>query len=118
MGHGLIITSDGIAKFRPNDVPDAVTITLAQPLGHDETFLNVYGFTAGFKLKLTLNLPVDTGNGAVENTDILDINISDLVPEDIHFDKNVVVTCKTLTPPEPKWIKKQPARRPRVAVRK
>jgi hypothetical protein len=111
LGHQLKVSSQGVAKYRPADEPDPVVITLMQPLGHDKTLLDLFALKAGFKLKLTLSLPMDDGNGGVTYKDILDINLSDLVPDDLHFDEALVLVCRTLTEPEINWIENAPQRR-------
>ncbi len=113
LAHQLIKSSQGVAKYRPSDTPDPVVVTLCQALGHDKTLLEMFGMLAGFKLKLTLSLPVDDGNGGVKQQDILDINLEDLVPEELHFGNVITFTCRTLTPADPKWIEPPPLRRGR-----
>jgi hypothetical protein len=113
-GHELIVTSAGIAKYRPSDTPKPVTITLQQALGHDKKLWELFGKKAGFKLKFTLSLPTDDGNGGVIQKDVLDINALDLVPDDFHISEVLTFTASTLTPLEFIWPEPPPQRQRRV----
>lgn len=105
LGHNLEISSvDGKPKFNRSDNCDAVVLTLQQPLGHDDTLFDLYQKSAGFKLKLTLSVAVDDGNGKAVKQDILDVNISDLVPDDFGIDGVLTLILKTLTEPEVVWV--------------
>jgi len=116
IGHQLIVSNQGVAKYRPAETPDPVCITLVQPLGHDRKIMKIFAMKAGFKLKLTLSLPVDDGNGGVNQKDVLDINLSDLVPDELHVGEVLSITCRTLTPPEFKNPEAPPQRRRRLAA--
>jgi hypothetical protein len=115
LGNQLIVTNEGIAKFRPSETPDPVMLTLQQPLGHDKSLLDLFGKKAGFKLKLTLSLPKDDGNGGIVQKDILDVNVKDLVPDDFHISEVLTLTAQTMTMPEVILIGEAPRRTPRRA---
>lgn len=97
--HKLLITNDGIAKFRPDLRPQPITVVLTQAAGNDDALLKLFNVKAGFKLKITQSIPA-AGTG-VTMKDIRDINLMDLVPQSLEFaDHEWRLTLCTLTPPE------------------
>ncbi|MCA8993686.1 MAG: hypothetical protein KDA88_16980 [Planctomycetaceae bacterium] len=107
---GLEVSSvSGKPKLIPSNAANQNFLTLEQPLGHDMTLFELWRKSAGFKLKLTFSVPIDDGNGEAVMDDILDLDLKDLVPDNFNIDAVLTLVLKTLTEPEPVWIKQPQA---------
>jgi hypothetical protein len=105
-----VSSAGGKCKFRRAERCEPITLVLTQPLGHDTTLFDLFkNKGAGFKLKLTLAVMEDGGEND-KPVDILDINLTELIPGKFRINSHLVLEISTMTTPEVKWLKPKPER--------